>query len=88
MKSCGIFARFSAQSVSITPVSGSSILMRKPSSCQNCFTTGQSFSGVCVTTSQRCVPARSTRTLFSGIAGRMSVEPVRGPPARSELYVE
>ena len=57
--SCGILARFSAQSVSITPVSGTSTAIRKPFSCQKSRTSGQTFSGGMGTTSQRCVPARS-----------------------------
>ena len=52
-------ARLSAHSVSMTPISGCSTLMRKPFSCQKSFTSGQSFSGLSSTTSQRCVPERS-----------------------------
>ena len=53
MMSCGIFARFSAQSVSMMPVSGESITRRKPSSCQNVRRLGHRASGVVFTTSQR-----------------------------------
>ncbi len=62
--SCGILARFSAQSVSITPASGMLTAIRKPFSCQKSRTSGHSFSGGSFTTSQRCDPARSTR-IFS-----------------------
>ena len=47
----------------------------KPRSCQNSRTTGQTFSGGCGTTSQRTVPARSTRS--SGICGSTTLLPVR-----------
>ena len=52
--------KVSAQSVSITPASAASILMRKPFSCQKSLSSGQSFSGVASwTKSQRCEPERS-----------------------------
>ena len=61
MKSCGSLARFSAQSVSITPVSLLSLVNVKPRSCQNARSWGHKRSGGKGTKSQRCVPARSTR---------------------------
>lgn len=61
MKSCGIFARFSAQSVSSTPMSGRSTASEKPMVSQKSRSLGQIASGVPSTTSQRCVPARSMR---------------------------
>ena len=57
---CGIFARFSAQSVSITPTCGLSTATMKPCSCQNSRSTGHICSTGSFTTSQRWVPARST----------------------------
>ena len=65
-KLCGILARFSAQSVSITPTFGLSTARMNPISCQNSRSTGQTCSGDSLTTSQRCVPARSTRAPSTG----------------------
>ena len=59
MKSCGSFARFSAQSVSMMPVAGDSVFTTKPDSCQKSRSTGQTLSGGWSTTSQRCEPSRS-----------------------------
>ena len=53
MKSCGIFARFSAQAVSSTPVWAFSTSKVKPLSVQKDFTTGQTCSGGKGTLSQR-----------------------------------
>ena len=61
--SWGILARFSAQSVSITPASVISTLTTKPSSCQKSLMTGQTSWAGMSTTSQRWLPARSIRTL-------------------------
>src|SRR5574343_772788 len=55
----GTLARFSAQSVSITPVCGFSFLMTKPFSCQKALVTFQALSSGTVTTSQRWLPWRS-----------------------------
>ena len=65
--SCGISARFSAQSVSITPRAGSSVAITNPVSVQNRCTVDHANSGVVLTTSQRSLPARATRaSLFTG----------------------
>jgi hypothetical protein len=62
MKSCGILARFSAQSVSMMPRLGWSCTSRKPLSCQKSRTGCHSWSAGRLTTSQRWLPARSMRT--------------------------
>ena len=81
-------ARFSFQSVSITPASGISTFTMNPVSCQNSFTTGHSSSGRPFTTSQRWLPCRSTRTLSWG--GSTVEVTVRCCccPERSRLYSE
>ena len=53
MKSCGILARFSAQSVSIRPMLAWSTAIRKPLSSQKSRTDPHSLSGVRSTRSQR-----------------------------------
>ena len=60
--SCGISARFSAQSVSMTPSAGCSVAMTKPLSTQNLRTFDHACSGVAFTTSQRSLPARPMHT--------------------------
>ncbi|MNR10944.1 hypothetical protein D3C85_1272200 [compost metagenome] len=53
-------ARFSAQSVSIRPTSGSSVWITKPLSCQKAFSSGQTCAGLLPSTLiQRWLPARS-----------------------------
>ena len=59
--SCGISARFSAQSVSITPSAGCSVAITKPVSFQNVRVMFHACSGVVLTTSQRSLPARAMR---------------------------
>ena len=86
-KSCGIFARSSAQSVSMIPASGFSRWMVKPFSIQNSRTTGQTLSGEVFTTSQRWLPERSTR-MPSTAGSTPAVEGTAGPPVRSREYVE
>ncbi len=57
--SCGILARFSAQSVSITPASGRSTTRASPISCQNARSCGHICSGVSGELNQRSLPSRS-----------------------------
>jgi hypothetical protein len=64
--SCGISARFSAQSVSITPSVGCSVAITKPVSPKNCRVIDQACSGVAFTTSQRSLPARAMRAVGHG----------------------
>ena len=73
-KSCGAAARFSAQSVSMTPLVGWSTAMAKPFSCQNERTMFHDCSGVALTTSQRSLPARTI--LASGTVGSKSPRPL------------
>ncbi|MCY1244324.1 hypothetical protein D9M72_573930 [compost metagenome] len=63
MMSCGILARFSAQSVSMMPVSGESCTSRKPLSCQKPRSCCHSWSPrmPLLITSQRVLPSRSMR---------------------------
>ena len=61
-KVSGTRTRFSAQSVSMIPVSGDSRRSAKPASVQKSRSTGQTLSGGASTTSQRCEPCRSMRT--------------------------
>ena len=61
--SAGMSARFSAQSVSITPSAGCSTASTKPVSAQNLRATLHACSGVTLTTSHRSLPARATRAL-------------------------
>ena len=82
-QSCGILARFSAQSVSITPASGRLTDIRKPFSCQKSRTSGQSFSGASATTNQRGVPARSTRIFSIDGSTPVWIVPVLACCARS-----
>ncbi|MCY1543606.1 hypothetical protein D9M68_794310 [compost metagenome] len=62
MKSCGILARFSAQSVSMMPSFSWSSSSTKPFSFQKSPTGVHSCSAGRFTTSQRWLPARSMRT--------------------------
>ena len=57
MKSGGSSARFSAQSVSMTPEPGSSVARTKPLSSQNWRTVVHACSGVVFTWSQRSLPS-------------------------------
>ena len=62
MKSCGILARFSAQSVSMIPRFDWSSVNRKPFSCQKSRTGPHNWSAGRLITSQRWLPDRSIRT--------------------------
>ena len=73
MKSCGILARFSAQSVSMMPRLGWSVTSRKPFSCQKSRTGPHSWSAGRLTTSQRFWPSRSMRTSPTVVAAVGSV---------------
>jgi hypothetical protein len=53
MMSCGRFARFSAHTVSITPVVASAFSTLRPTLGQYSTRTGHAFSGGSSTTSQR-----------------------------------
>ena len=75
--SLGISARFSAQSVSITPIAGCSTATTNPRSVQNCRAVFHACSGAAFTTSQRSVPARTRRA--SGFCGSSSVCLARPP---------
>src|SRR5829696_4607544 len=70
-KSDGMSARFSAQSVSITPIAGCSIATTKPVSIQNCRDVLHACSGVALATIQRSLPERAIRA--SGLVGSRSV---------------
>jgi hypothetical protein len=70
----------------MTPVSGFSILIRKPWSCQKLLTTGQTFSGGSGITSQRSLAVRSILILSK--SGRTPAVPGFGPALRSASYVE
>ncbi len=61
MMSFGSLARFSAQSVSITPASARSWTRLKPLSFQKVRTWGKTSSGGSVVLSQRSLPSRSIR---------------------------
>lgn len=61
MKSCGMSARFSAQSVSMIPSCGCSWAIAKPLSVQNWRTAFMASSGVALATIQRSLPARTMR---------------------------
>ena len=61
--SAGMSARFSAQSVSISPSAGCSTASTKPLSVQNWRVTVHACSGAILTTSQRSLPARAIRAL-------------------------
>ena len=60
--SCGILARFSAQSVSMMPMSGESVTRMKPLLVQNSRSGSQTLSAGLATTSQRWLPWRSIFT--------------------------
>ncbi len=86
-KSPGMSARFSAKSVSITPICGCSIASTKPDSCQNSRDVFHACSGVALTTSQRSLPARTI--LASGVVGRNSERvPLFAPAAASPVAVD
>jgi hypothetical protein len=76
-------ARFSAQSVSITPISGWSTASVNPRSFQKPCNCGHSCSGGTGTASQRWLPWRSRRTspMFFGATAATAVAAVAAVPA-------
>jgi len=71
IRSWGSLARFSPQLVSITPISGCSLMTSRPRSCQKLRNCGQSCSGVAAVCSQRSVPLRSRRTSPAALAATL-----------------
>jgi hypothetical protein len=67
-------ARFSAQSVSSTPISGLSTASTNPRSVQKLRSTGYTCSGGWVLTSQRVWPSRARRTSPTALGATV------GPP--------
>src|SRR3954462_542144 len=86
----GIFARFSAQSVSMIPVGRDSTLIKKPLSSQKSLITGHNASGSASIEIQRWLPAR-LKLIFSCL-GNTGVGPaatrVLWPSAYSEAVAE
>ena len=81
MKSFGSLARFSAQSVSITPASGRSWARLKPLSFQKVRTCGKTCSGVRVVLSQRSLPRRSILKLPTAVGATVGVAVVAAAAA-------